>query len=126
MPSNISTNKKPRRAKSLLCSGGWYMKTLNTLRKAYQAAFEALVVEYPRQEANRSYHEMWAKEAQLGRLTRHVRTKGGFTDLPKGTLVLYRADTLCDKPALSIWTIGHRTLGTLVDLKDVRKAGEAN
>ena len=71
------------------------MTTHTALVAQFTAAVDALIAKYPLQAA------------QVGRLTRHVRTKGGLTDAPAGTVVLYGPSDMTlpgdDQPALLMW-----------------------
>ena len=82
------------------------MNTLETLRAAYLAAFSALVAKYPAQEQNRYHHEGWSSSARRGFTVKRITTKGGFTDIPAGTVVLYLEDELEDgagRDWISVW-----------------------
>jgi len=77
---------------------------LEKMRAMYLMAVDALCRRYPGQEQNRPHYEAWAARAELGTLKRRVRTKGGYTDLPKGSVVLFADE---DDPVLpdtvSVW-----------------------
>lgn len=62
--------------------------TLEGLKAAFTAAMEALIAKHPAQEANRESYTARCANARIARLTRRFRSKGGFTDVPKGTIVL--------------------------------------
>ncbi len=78
---------------------------MDALRKAYLEAVERLIQRYPVQEQNRGHYEGWARSARLGRTTRRIRTKGGFTDIPRGELVLMREDQLPRSPLVGAWEV---------------------
>jgi len=64
--------------------------TRTDLASLYAAAVDALCAKYPRQ--SRAHYLAWLEGAKLGRTTKRIRTKGGFTDIAKGSLVLFAAD----------------------------------
>jgi hypothetical protein len=77
-----------------------------TLKREYLEAVDAMIRRYPVQEQNRAHHEAWAREAKVGRTTRRIRTKGGLTDIARGTLVLFAPDPGADgldRGMVSIW-----------------------
>jgi len=65
------------------------MTQLETLRTAYLIALDALIARYPGQEVNRRSHLAWLERAELGTVTRRIRTKGGYTDISRGATVLF-------------------------------------
>lgn len=79
--------------------------TLSTLRSSFLSAVEALVAQYPAQAQNRAHYARWAEAAKLGETTRRIRTKGGYTDVARGTLVLFAANPHAaeDGMALEMW-----------------------
>lgn len=96
--------------------------TFQFIQDAWLSHVEALIAKHPRQEQNRDHLTAKFREAGLGKLTRRIRSKGGFTDLPKGTAVLWVDDR---DPALPgdcrvIWAPGHKCEGTLVSRKSVK------
>jgi hypothetical protein len=60
------------------------------LASLYTAAVNALCARYPKQ--SRAHYMAWLETARVGRTTKRIRSKGGFTDIAKGTFVLYAAD----------------------------------
>ncbi len=83
------------------------MNTLATLRASYLAAVAALVARYPRQEQNRSSHEEWSSSARLGFTVQRIGTKGRYTDIPAGTVVLYLEDEIereVGEDWIAVWT----------------------
>lgn len=98
--------------------------TLSTLRSAYLASIEVLIARYPAQEANRASYVRWLEGARLGSLTRRVRTKGGLTDLARGSLVLFAANPYAAEDGIDLELWAPRADGspskTLVDARTVR------
>lgn len=64
--------------------------TKAALVSLYTDAVDALCAKYPRQ--SRAHNLAWLERARLGRTTRRIRSKGGFTDIAAGTLVLFADD----------------------------------
>lgn len=85
----------------------------------YLASIENLIKKYPIQEQNRAYFESFARNAKVGTITHRIRTKGGLTDMAKGTKVLAIRD-----PGRSDYHVWGRTDGdslcTVVGPESVR------
>lgn len=98
--------------------------TLSILRAQFLAAVEALIAQYPGQAQNRAHYVRWAESAQLGETTRRIRTKGGYTDVARGALVLFAANPYAAEDGLALEMWAPRADGkhnqTLVDAKTVR------
>jgi hypothetical protein len=62
--------------------------TLEGLKAAYVTAMEASIAKYPAQAANRDHNIARLAKARLVKLTRRFYSKGGHTDVSKGTNVL--------------------------------------
>ena len=90
------------------------MKT--QLTALYLDAIDGLIAKYPCQEANRLSYLTFASKAQVGHLTRRIRTKGDLTDFAKGTTVLYAKDEY-EEGLYSIWGVRNPndSLRTLVE-----------
>jgi hypothetical protein len=80
--------------------------TAEALRTEYLEAVDGLIRRYPIQGGNRKHCEEWARSARLGRTTRRIRSKGGLTDIPRGTVVLFTPDPGpdgLDRGLVSVW-----------------------
>lgn len=62
--------------------------TLDGLKAAYLADLTAFIAVRSAQEVNRASYEKEVAGARLAVLTKRFCSKGGFTDVPKGTVVL--------------------------------------
>lgn len=76
---------------------------LVTLREAYIAQVRALIAKYPAQAANEGYLLHQAATAQLAVMRSEVRTKGDFSVLLKGELVLAWPPGWALATSITVW-----------------------